>query len=131
MEVLTYCARSRSGVVPDGISDVLKHVTEPFLERCKNIGLLDVKRGVISVHDWETYNPKDRTAAERMARMRDRNKPVTGTVTLHAPVPSHESKDSVRPDVSKVCQDCGETIGHGHLEDCPRMPKLALAEETA
>jgi hypothetical protein len=35
-----------------------------------------------------------------------------------------------RPD--KVCPDCGETLGQGHLETCPRMPKLAddLLEET-
>ncbi len=87
MEVLTYCARQRSGTVPTGISDVLKHVTEAFLEKCKTLGLLDEKRGVLSVHDWDAYNPKDRTAAERMARMRDRNSAVTATVTETAPRP--------------------------------------------
>jgi Helix-turn-helix domain len=32
---------------------------------------------------------------------------------------------SVRIDPSKRCPDCGERLGHGHLEECPRMPRLA------
>jgi hypothetical protein len=34
-----------------------------------------------------------------------------------------------RPDT--VCPDCGETLGAGHLDSCPRMPRLAndLLEE--
>jgi hypothetical protein len=32
-----------------------------------------------------------------------------------------------RPDA--VCPDCGETLGAGHLESCPRMPRLEEARQ--
>lgn len=28
------------------------------------------------------------------------------------------------PDPTSVCADCGERLGHGHLESCPRMPAV-------
>jgi len=31
-----------------------------------------------------------------------------------------------RPDPSAECVDCGERLGHGHLETCPRMPRLVV-----
>lgn len=30
-----------------------------------------------------------------------------------------------------TCQDCGEKLGHGHLEDCPRMPQLTAVPDVA
>lgn len=33
------------------------------------------------------------------------------------------------PDPTSVCPDCGEKLGHGHLETCPRMPATTDAPE--
>jgi hypothetical protein len=70
LEVLTYCARSGNGSIPRGISDVLKHVTPPFLKRCVDLGLIDETEHGMEVHDWDLYNPKDPLKAERQARWR-------------------------------------------------------------
>lgn len=86
LELLTYCARqSNGGHVPQGVCDVLRWVTPKFLTRCAELGLLDVMEDGYRVHDWNVYNPKDATAAERMQRHRarnaNRNDGVTPTVT--------------------------------------------------
>lgn len=115
LEVLAYCARQgNDGVLPAGITDVLKHVTPAFILRCVSLGLLDKNDGVLTVHDWATYNPKDPTKSERMARWRAKNKetvdgdvdtPVDGAVdengvyknvyeTAPRPVPYPSSKGS-------------------------------------
>lgn len=76
MELLLYVARQNNGGhVPAGVTDVLRHVNDGFLERCQNAGLLDTEdeTGLLVVHDWDVYNPKDPTAADRMRRYRKRN----------------------------------------------------------
>lgn len=35
------------------------------------------------------------------------------------------------PDPTSVCADCGERLGHGHLETCPRMPVVVEDPEPA
>lgn len=25
---------------------------------------------------------------------------------------------------AKICTDCGEKLGHGHADDCPRLPAI-------
>ena len=77
MEVLCYVARQNNGGhVPPSIHQVLRHATPTFLTRCHELGLLDVEEGtgVYVVHDWEEYNPKDKTAADRQRRFRQRQK---------------------------------------------------------
>lgn len=84
MELLTYVARQNNGGhVPDGICDVLRWVTPAFLETCLEAGLLDRDEGGYAVHDWDDYNQKDPSAAERMRRYRERKRDdcVTGSVT--------------------------------------------------
>jgi hypothetical protein len=89
LEVLTFCARSGNGSIPRGISDVLKHVTTPFLRRCVDLGLIDETPSGMEVHDWELYNPKDPLKAGRQARWRDRKAstpPSTPPSTPNGPV---------------------------------------------
>lgn len=84
LEVLAYCARqSNGGYVPAGISETMKWVTPAFLARCLEVGLLDEGEDGYTVHDWEVYNPKDPSGAQRQLRYRNRhrNDEVTGTVT--------------------------------------------------
>jgi hypothetical protein len=77
MELLCYVARQNNGGhVPEGVGDVLRHVKPAFLQRCHELGLVDLEDGIYVVHDWNEYNPKDPTAPERMKRYR-RNKAVT------------------------------------------------------
>jgi hypothetical protein len=81
LEILLYCARYRTGGnLPASIAEVVPKATPPFLGRCYEIHLLDVRadgeEGYV-VHDWETYNPKDPTGADRVRRYRDRNPSVT------------------------------------------------------
>lgn len=72
MELLCFVARQNNGGhVPTGVGDAVKHVTRAFLDRCEQVGLIDVEDdGRRRVHDWEHYNPKDPNAAERMRRYR-------------------------------------------------------------
>lgn len=72
MEILCYVARQNNGGhVPEGIGSVLKYAKPELLNRYYEIGLLDLEPdGRYVVHDWDDYNPKDVTAAERMRRYR-------------------------------------------------------------
>src|SRR5262245_1544434 len=88
MELLTYCARQMNdGHVPNGIEDVLKHVTKVFIARCLEVGLLDEEDGGYYIHDWHVYNPRDPTNSVRQQRYRnakrnaDSNADVTANVT--------------------------------------------------
>lgn len=85
LEILCYCARYRTkGVVPAAISQVVRGASESFLENCHTLGLIDSGGGGENrVHDWDAYNPKDPTSAERQARYRNahRNGEVTEDVT--------------------------------------------------
>ena len=75
MELLCYVARQNNGGhVPAGIDGILRYVTPAFLERCHQLGLLDQEPGGWHVHDWDTYNPKDATGADRQQRFRQRHK---------------------------------------------------------
>ena len=113
LEILAYCARYRtSGEVPISVGEAVKYASPAFLNRCFELHLLDhSEHGTedYHVHDWESYNPKDPTAADRMQRHRnrnakrndDRNDAVTETVTraqaaarIPSPSPSNTSSSS-------------------------------------
>jgi hypothetical protein len=84
IEILAYCARqSNGGVLPDGIEKHMKYVSVGYLQKCVELGLLDVVNGLFTVHDWNEYNPKDPTNSVRQARYRNakRNAEVTEKVT--------------------------------------------------
>jgi len=39
--------------------------------------------------------------------------------------PKNQRDEQQRVDPSVRCSDCEQPLGHGHLESCPRMPRLA------
>lgn len=93
VRILCYCARYRT----DGhvSRSTIRHlgVTSKQIDSLVNARILDADDGEeLHVHDWQTYNPKDATAAERMQRHRNgkRNdtvtQPVTDTVTETSPL---------------------------------------------
>lgn len=76
LEVLVYCAQfNTSGELPAQLAEVVPGATPKFVERAVAAGLIDVETdGAMRVHDWKTYNPNDPTAAERMQRLRNKNR---------------------------------------------------------
>jgi hypothetical protein len=85
LELMHYCARYRTaGRIPNDLTLLPRSTTEKLLERAETSGWIDRDRsGDRWIHDWRIYNPKDPTAADRMARKRnrDRNEPRNNTVT--------------------------------------------------
>ena len=54
--IVLFCNRHDSGVVPDGIADVIPAATDSFLDDCERIGLLDRHAdGTRRLHDWVLY----------------------------------------------------------------------------
>lgn len=72
VELLCYVARQNNGGhIPSGICTTMRYVTPSFLTTCEDAGLLDRDdNGVLVVHDWADYNPKDPTGADRQRRYR-------------------------------------------------------------
>lgn len=84
IDLLCWCASYQSGgYLPDNIGDLVVGATPKYLAKCSALELVDVAAGELKIHDWETYAPKDPTAAERQAswRRRKRNGDVTVPVT--------------------------------------------------
>ena len=97
-----YCARQRNGghftleelpamayVTPKGPRAVTVQDVRSFIR----YGLVDNENGdgnSFQVHDWETYNPKDATGADRMRRMRERREQAETT-----PDPPSQERNSV------------------------------------
>lgn len=58
-----------------------KRVTRRHLEKFLKARLIDKTETGYKAHDWDEYQPKDPTAADRMRRHRARNNTVTNAVT--------------------------------------------------
>jgi hypothetical protein len=70
LDVLCYCAQYRTnGVVVEAIGESVRGATPAFLERCFQLGLLDLVGDEYVVHDWSIYNGARPDAAldERVA----------------------------------------------------------------
>jgi hypothetical protein len=105
IRVLCYCAEYRTeGALPASIWTEITGLTRAMGDRFLEIGLWQKKRtnAALSVHDFNKYNPKDPTAADRMVRYRKRQR--DGAVTdgdtetvsragARGPVPSPRSDD--------------------------------------
>jgi hypothetical protein len=75
LEVICYCAEyGTQGAIPATIAQAVPHANKSFLARAVAAGLFDSDEGSLSVHDWDRYNPKDLTGAERQARHRARTR---------------------------------------------------------
>jgi hypothetical protein len=73
LEILAYCSEfNTQGAIPATIAQAVPHATKGFLARAVTAGLFESNEGSLSVHDWDQYNPKDPTGAERQARRRAR-----------------------------------------------------------
>lgn len=77
LRILCYAARNngRSGHLTAAMRREIVGLSVPVTDRLLALGLLDQgdQEGVLAVHDWTTYNPKDPTAAERAKRYRNRD----------------------------------------------------------
>lgn len=77
MRTLCYAARNngRAGRLTAAMRREIVGLTSPMVTKFFALGLLDNgdEEGVVQIHDWHTYNPKDATAADRAKRYRDRN----------------------------------------------------------
>lgn len=99
LEILEYCAAYQTGGhVPDAIQDVVPHATPALIQTFVQARLLDDEQGGHHVHDWDVYNPKDPTKADRQARWRaKRREPVDTPVdtpvddAVDAPVDKNET----------------------------------------
>jgi len=84
MRTLCYAARNngRAGRLTAAMRREIVGLTAPMVQKYVSLGLLDeAEDGVVLVHDWATYNPKDPTAADRAKRYRQRDVTVTEGVT--------------------------------------------------
>lgn len=75
MEILCYAARqNNNGHIPKNIHGVLQYAKPEFLERCHQLGLLDIDpndTGLYVVHHWAIYNGG--TTEARVAAYLDAN----------------------------------------------------------
>lgn len=118
LELLVYCARRRTrGQVPSGVHDVLRRATPGFLERCHMVGLLDKDEDGYAVHDWETYNPSDSAAADRMRRRRYMEPRVSGARW-------DKTRTAVYERDKGVCADCGEKKEGWNADHEPHRAEL-------
>lgn len=84
MRVLCFSAehrRQRGGRLTAADRREIAGFTPARLKRFQSLGLIDATgvEGVVEVHDFDVYNPTDKTAAERKKRQRDRE--AAGNVT--------------------------------------------------
>lgn len=73
MRTLCYAARNngREGRLTAAMRREIVGLSPQLVKNLVDLGLLDdLGGGVVQVHDWRAYNPKDPTAAERQARSR-------------------------------------------------------------
>jgi len=77
LELMSYCARHRTdGYFPPEIAP------PKLLDRCIDVGLVELDSAGPRIHDWEKFNPtRDPTGAVRQQRWRNaqRNGRVTDT----------------------------------------------------
>lgn len=100
LRLLCWCAQYRTREIPNGITTVLPGINKKRLDRFYHLGLIDAGDHGYEVHDWETYNPKDPGAADRVRRYRERNpRPQTGEWA--------RTRELVHDRDGGICVDCG------------------------
>lgn len=83
LRLLCYCSRQTDPTVDAVVRQEVVGLTLATLKRFVELELLDPSGSSWEVHDWEKYQPKDLTGAERQARWRSRrNGVVTSDVTV-------------------------------------------------
>jgi len=89
-ELFGYCCEYRTeGIVPQDLSLLPRGITTTFIDKAIASGWIDVSEdGVLHIHDWHIYHPKDPTASVRQSRKRharNRDNAVTKPVTVTPP----------------------------------------------
>lgn len=108
VRLLCYAARNngRAGRLTAAMRREVVGLTDAMTKRFVTLGLLDNDdddEGVLAVHDWRAYNPKDPTAADRAKRYRNRDADrdemrdasVTQAVTETVPRARARARDTV------------------------------------
>lgn len=73
MRLLCWCAKEQDPTVDSIAVGEVKGLTYARVDRYAELRLLDVVGDTFEIHDWEKYQPRDATNAERQARWRSRN----------------------------------------------------------
>lgn len=73
MRTLCYCARYQDPTVDHVALGEVPGLTKAAIMKFSELGLIDPMGAGLEIHDWERYQPKDATGAERQARWRARN----------------------------------------------------------
>lgn len=126
MRVLCWCARYKTGEIKGAIHEIpgLKQA----LPKLFSTGLIEGENGMVEVHDWAHYQPKDPTGAERQARFRngESNGFSNGSLArAPVPVPSLSQEDEGLPPF--VSSYVGVEDGKGSTHD--RLYALAVRDE--
>lgn len=75
VDLLCYCARYQTGgYLPDNVAGIVPGATPKFVNRCGELGLLNIIGQRIRVHDWHVYNG---TVGDRVAHYLDENPDAT------------------------------------------------------
>jgi hypothetical protein len=108
IELFCYCAAHKTdGLVPDDLALLPRGVTRSLLAFAESSGFLDRDaENHLTIHDWEQYNPKDATNAQRQERWRARRRnrlsgvtrSVTETVTEALPTRARDPVPSPTPE---------------------------------
>ena len=73
MRTLCYCARYQDPTIDQVAISEVPGLTPAVVMKFSGLGLVDPMGNGLEIHDWERYQPKDATGAERQARWRARN----------------------------------------------------------
>lgn len=73
VKLLCFCAAYQDPTVDKVALDEVPGLTKAIINRFGTAGLLDVVGDCFEIHNWEKFQPKDATGAERQARWRARN----------------------------------------------------------
>lgn len=82
MRLLCHCARAKDPTVDAATMNEVAGLTKARVSLFASLGVIDEIGSSWVVHDWQQYQPKDATGAERQAKWRaNRLQTVTPTVT--------------------------------------------------
>lgn len=151
---LTHCARNLTDGAISEIDlrklAAISAIARPnvVITQLQTAGLWEPNGSGWIIHDYLEHNPSRRELLEKRAKARSRKRRwrnaqgnagqspgQNAAGTRHKPpsrrLPSNDGKPPAgdaparTPSPADTCPDCGEKLGHGHLDTCPRMPALA------
>lgn len=73
VKLLCFCAAYQDPSVDQVALNEVPGLSSSMVTKFGTAGLLDIVGEAFEIHDWEKFQPKDATGAERQARWRARN----------------------------------------------------------